>query len=178
MSCDNGQNDPNTLNWDQASADDNIRMIINGGGVDDNGLFWLGQSGVGTFSQSLGKQFTRIPDYECSLEQPCNHELFCDEIGARSTWNADNVDQAKAGLSGTSVYFKSRWGFFTLIALQNLNRQLTNQYVAIKDALGVLTLDTFLIGDFFPTPDGQLNIVNALTGLGTIFSVLSGSYPL
>ena len=55
---------------------------------------------------------------------------------------------------------------------------MSNQYVAIKGALGVLALDTFIIGDFYPSPDQSFNIVNALTGLGTIFSILSGFVPV
>ncbi|KAI4283781.1 MAG: hypothetical protein L6R38_001946 [Xanthoria sp. 2 TBL-2021] len=74
---------------------------------------------------------------------------------------------------GTSV-LRSVWVFFVVSALQIINQQLSNQYVAIKVALGVLDLDTFLISDFFPKPDARFNIVNALTGLGTILSVVSG----
>ena len=69
------------------------------------------------------------------------------------------------------------WGLPALISLQNINQQLSNQYVAIKGALGILALDTFSVGDFYPTPDGRFNIVNALTGLGTILSVVSGFVP-
>lgn len=48
-------------------------------------------------------------------------------------------------------------------ALQNINQQLLNQYVAIKRALEVLALDTFRIDNFSLKPDGRFNIGNALT---------------
>ncbi|KAL8791160.1 MAG: hypothetical protein Q9195_005999 [Heterodermia aff. obscurata] len=70
-----------------------------------------------------------------------------------------------------------QWGLLALNSLKNINQQLSNQYTAIKGALGLLALDTFSVGDFFPSPDGRFNIVNALTGLGTIFSVISGFVP-
>ena len=73
---------------------------------------------------------------------------------------------------------RSVWGFFALSALQIINQQLSNQYVAIKGALGILALTTFSIGDFFPKPDARFNIVNALSGLGTILSVVSGFVPI
>lgn len=86
----------------------------------------------------------------------------CDDIGSHVAMGR-----------GTSV-LRSVWVFFVVSALQIINQQLSNQYVAIKVALGVLDLDTFLISDFFPKPDARFNIVNALTGLGTILSVVSG----
>ena len=67
-----------------------------------------------------------------------------------------------------------KWSLYALHSLQNINRPLSNQYVAIKAAGIALALVTFSIGDFILTLDGRLNIVNALTGLGTILSVVSG----
>ncbi|KAL8765932.1 MAG: hypothetical protein Q9209_007129 [Squamulea sp. 1 TL-2023] len=77
---------------------------------------------------------------------------------------------ARGSLAATLKVF----GFFALTALQIINQHLFNQYIAIKGALGVLALDTFLISDFFPKPDARFNTVNALSGLGTILSVVSG----
>lgn len=65
-----------------------------------------------------------------------------------------------------------------LIALQNLNQQLHNQWEAINAALAELSLNTFLNDDFFPTPRQGFDLTDALTGLGTIFSVVSGFVPL
>ncbi|KAL8787516.1 MAG: hypothetical protein Q9213_002174 [Squamulea squamosa] len=67
-----------------------------------------------------------------------------------------------------------KWSY---ILTATTDQQLSNQYIAIKGALGVLGLDIFLVGDFFPKADAQFNIVNALTGLGTILSVVSGFVP-
>ena len=160
------------------SIDQHIRMFLTGGGIDDSGLYWLGQSTGDKFSQALGKQLTAIPNYKCSLEHPCNSDLNCHEIGARSGYDAGGAGLNYPPSSGATLYLQVYWGFLTLIAVQNINQQLSNQYVAIKGALGVLALDTFLIGDFFPSPDARFNIINALTGLGTILSIISGFVPV
>ena len=64
-----------------------------------------------------------------------------------------------------------------LNSLKNINQQLNNQYIAIKSALELLALNTFTIGNFYPSPDARFNVVNALTSLSTIFSVVSGFAP-
>ena len=70
------------------------------------------------------------------------------------------------------------WGLPALNSLRTINQQIYNQYVAIKGALGVLALDTFTIGDSSPNPDQYFNINNALTGLGTILSIVSEFVPV
>ncbi|KAI9706033.1 MAG: hypothetical protein M1836_005439 [Candelina mexicana] len=151
--------------WNATFTDENLQTFITGG-LDTNGVYWPGQHATESFSQALGGQLTKIAGFQCSLEHPCNYQFDCAEIGS---WRPINL--------GTQV-FRSDWGRCALAALQNINLQLNNQYVAIKGALGVLGLDTFSIDDFFPMPDGRFDIADALTGLGTIFSVVSGFVPV
>ncbi|KAI9725891.1 MAG: hypothetical protein M1835_003800, partial [Candelina submexicana] len=125
-----------------------------------------GQKATESFSQALGRQLTQIADIQCSLEHTCNYQFDCGQIGS---WRSISL--------GAQVY-PSYWGRCALAALQNINLQLNNQYVAIKGALGVLGLDTFFIDDFFPKPDGRFEIADALTGLGTVLSVFSGFVPV
>ncbi|KAL8688563.1 MAG: hypothetical protein Q9218_005561 [Villophora microphyllina] len=136
------------------------------GGIDTSGIYWPGQASSGTFSQAIGRQLTNLANYDCSLEHPCNYQANCDDIGTRTY------------TSISTPVLRFDWGFFALNALQNINQQLNNQYVAIKGALGVLALDTFSISNFFPKPDRRFNIVRALSGLGTILSVITGIVPV
>ena len=152
-------------NWEATKTSENIQ-IFRQGGQDSEGVSWPGQPPDETFSQSLGSQLTKIGDYHCSLENPCTYKLQCDGVGS---WSS--IQQ------GTAV-LQSIWGYFAIIAMQNINQHLTNQWIAIKGALGLLALDTFQIKDFFPRPDAKLNIVNALTGLGTIFAIVGGFVPV
>ncbi|KAI9719249.1 MAG: hypothetical protein M1812_003579 [Candelaria pacifica] len=74
-------------------------------------------------------------------------------------------------------------GFYQLVRLTLRKydaklRLLSDKYLAIKGALGVLGLDTFLISDLFPAPDQRFDIGDTLTGLGTILSVVSGFVPV
>ncbi|KAL6716175.1 hypothetical protein ACLMJK_005741 [Lecanora helva] len=168
MQCSSEFFDLTAENWNLLKVDQNIQTFINGG-IDSESIFWPGPDPGQPLSSAMGKQFTRSGDYQCSLEHPCNHDFTCDDIGS---W----ISQSTSARG--NFILRSAWGFYALSAFQHLNQQLSNQYNAIKGALGVLALDSFLIGDFFPTADGKLDIVNALTGLGTIFSVLSGFVPI
>lgn len=128
-------------------------------------MYWKCQGDDGTFSQALGGSSTKIAISQCILERLCSYQLNCDEVGSYS-----------ASTLGSEVLGEV-WGLLALNSLININQQLPNQYITIKEALGILALDTFSIGDFFPSPDGCFNIVNALTGLGTILAVVSGFVP-
>ena len=150
--------------WDSSQAEKNIQTFISGG-IDTVGVYWPGQKSGETFAQALGSSLTGISAVQCSFEQRCHYQLSCDEIGSHS-----------AAMLGKEV-LPLEWGLPALNSLQNINQQLSNQYVAIKGAGVILALDTFSIGDFFPSPDGRLNMVKALTGLGTILSVVSGFVP-
>ncbi|KAL8761379.1 MAG: hypothetical protein Q9184_002494 [Pyrenodesmia sp. 2 TL-2023] len=151
--------------WISYDVDVNLQRFITGG-FDTEFVYWPGQSVDGPFSQALGGRLTQIANYQCSLEIPCAYQYVCDQIGS---WTAARLGKEVS---------RSPWGLLALTALQNINQQLTNQYIAIKGALGVLALDTFLISDFFPEADGQFDILNALTGLGTILSIISGFVPV
>ena len=150
--------------WNYLNVDSNLQTFVSGG-LDSCGVYWPGQAAGESFAQALGGSLTRIVDFDCSLESPCKYELDCRTIGS---YSASMLGQQVLGV---------QWGLPALISLQIINQQLNNQYIAIKGALGILALDTFSISDFFPSPDGRFNIVNALTGLGTILSVVSGFVP-
>ena len=101
-------------NWDHFQTDHTIGTFREGGGIDEAGIYWLGQSTEGAFSQTLGSQLTSLSEYECSLERPCNYGFSINDIGSRSSWNAGGPDQIK---NDTSVYFRSSWGYLALTAL-------------------------------------------------------------
>ncbi|KAI4255188.1 MAG: hypothetical protein L6R42_006853, partial [Xanthoria sp. 1 TBL-2021] len=164
--CPITHNSQSIADWEIANVDINLQRFI-AGGFDTEFVYWLGQAVDGRpFSQALGGQLTKIANYQCSLEIPCAYPYECTQVGS---WTAARL--------GKEVV-PSRWGLLALTALRNINQQLTNQYVAIKGALGVLALDTFLISDFFPEANGRFDVLNALTGLGTILSVFSGFVPV
>lgn len=163
--CSDSNYDLAAISWNNTNATENI-MTFQNGGQDSEGISWPGQPSDETFSQALGSQLTKIGDYKCSLENPCTYQFTCDQVGS---WTS--IQQGAAVL-------KSIWGYFALISLQNINQHLSNQYVAVKGALGLLALDTFLIDDYFPKRSSKFNIVNALTGLGTIFTIVGGFIPV
>ena len=146
-------------------TDENIQTFINGG-VDSLGIIWPGRDLDLSFSQDMGRQLTGIDNYQCSLESPCKHDLICSDIGSRTAYE------------GGREVWQSRPAFFFITALENINQQLSNQNVALKGALARLALDTFNIGDFFPKPEQGFGLINALSGLGTVFSILSGFVPV
>ena len=149
--------------WKIRNIDQNLQTFSSGG-LDTCGVYWPGQAAGESFAQALGGSLTRTA-FDCSLERPCEYEFDCNDIGSHT-----------AKMLGEQV-LGVEWGLAALSSLENINQQLSNQYTAIKGALGLLALDTFSIGDFFPSPDGRFNVVNALTGLGTILSVVSGFVP-
>ncbi|KAL8869433.1 MAG: hypothetical protein Q9174_004273, partial [Haloplaca sp. 1 TL-2023] len=66
---------------------------------------------------------------------------------------------------------------YAITALKNINRQLTNQYIALKGAAIGATLRTFSIQDFYPQPDKQFPLLDLLQGLTSAFALLSGFVP-
>lgn len=164
--CSTTQHGGPSTQWERNNVDINLQRFI-AGGFDTEFVYWLGQAVDDLpFSEALGGQLTKIANYQCSLEIPCAYQYVCTQVGS---WTAARL--------GKEV-LPSRWGLLALTALQNINRQMANQYTAIKGALGVLALDTFLISDFFPEANGRFDVLNALTGLGTILSVVSGFVPV
>ena len=157
--------DPIYLLWLNLRVDENIQTFIQGG-FDTQGTFWNGTGGDYTFSGAMGFQLLNLPGYECSLGDPCGRLPDCREIGSHMLLNR-----------GEAV-LQSSWGALALSALVNINQQLYNQYIAIKGATISVTLNTFNIGDFFPKPDAHFGLLDALTGLGTIFAVVAGFIPV
>lgn len=163
--CSGSEYEPNLENWNYFDVSPNLQIFIQGG-QDFEGVYWPGLAVDGPFAPALGKRLTKIPNYQCSLEYPCTYQFSCDEIGSSTAIGLGNE------------VLQSPWGYFALVSLQNLNQQLSNQYVAIKGALGILGLDTFVIDYFYFKSGSGFSLKNALTGLGTIFSVISGFVPV
>ena len=155
---------PTPSNWMDANTDTSIQTFMNGG-LDDLGIYWPGRDTDLPFTQDLGRQYTKYENFLCSLKNPCNEDLICSEVGSRVVLER-----------GREVY-RSRPAYFTMVALENINKQLSNQYNAIGDALAAISLDTWNIGDYFPRPVDDSGIIGALGALGPIFSLFSGFVP-
>ena len=155
---------PTAANWQDAQTDASIQTFIDGG-LDTLGIYWPGRDTSLPFTQDLGRQYTKYDNFQCSLKSPCDEDIVCSEVGSRAVLER-----------GRQIY-RSRPAYFTMVALENINKQLSNQYSAIGDALSAIALDTFNIGDFFPRPDDGSGILGALNGLGPIFSLFSGFVP-
>ena len=106
-------------------------------------------------------------DLTCSIRNPCTPTLDCNNIGS----------SLAAGFYYSSNFrIPSVWGYYALDAIKNINQQLSNTYQEMKDAFDSLALDAFQIDDFFPKKDASF-LLNGLTGLSTIFSVIGGFIP-
>ena len=152
--------------WVGYNVSRNIGVFQNGG-VDSEGVWWPGMSTLNdtSFSQALRSELLRQTGPPCSLESVCGGPLTCDDVG---TFRGTGV--------GTPIQ-TSTWGFMTLTAMFNINMQLKNHYDEMKSALELLGLKAFLIGDFYPKPDKSFGLLDALTGLGTAFSIFGGFIP-
>ena len=142
------------------------------GGVDGSLVRW---PGVGrdlnlyrtreTLTAALGRQMMGLLDYTCNLRNPCRVPLNCDQIGSRTA----------LGISG-KVY-RSTWGYYALITIQNLNQQLSNQFRAVNGA-GIRTLlNTLQIKDYWPDPDPRTDLRAGLSNLGNFFAAATGALP-
>ena len=145
-------------------------LLFRDGGLDRDWIRWpgLGTDTTGknkTLVGALGQQMMDILSYTCDLRSPCRVPLRCDEVGSRTA----------LGLSGR--VWRSRWGYFALIAIQNLNTQLANQFSAIDGAGIRAILDAFTIDNYWPHPNPVVDLSNALGGLSAIFSIASGVLP-
>ncbi|KAG8533909.1 uncharacterized protein KY384_001650 [Bacidia gigantensis] len=154
--------------WLDYHVDDNLQTFLKGG-IDTEGIWWPGADlSKQTLSKALGSQLQGSPDLECNIESPCTDQIDCNQIGSRA--------MIALGTTPTAVA-KSQWGFYALFALEKISQQLFNQYGELKDALNRLALDTFTIGDFFPSPDQGFKLQNAITGMSTIFGIVGGFVP-
>ena len=171
--------------WDAAGTDPNLQIFIQSG-RDSEGLWWQGPKVVGervydntsdtyitawwppesrSFSVALGRQALGYVGTECSLESPCLPDIDCKDTGSHIA----------LGL-GQGVYPEA-WVECAIAAAKNINQQLSNQYVAIKGAAIVATLQTFRIQDFFPDPNKSFGLLNALQGLASAFAIIGGFVP-
>ena len=163
--CTSDAYNPTVDNWNNAATDLTLLVFVQGGLADD-GIYWPGRYTQLSFSQDLGRQATEYSNLQCSLRQPCDEDITCDEVGSRTVYEL-----------GRSIY-RSRAAYFILVALENINRQLSNQYSAIGDALTAIGFETWNIDDFFPKSNDGSRILGALKGLGSVLSVLSGFVPV
>ncbi|KAI9777998.1 MAG: hypothetical protein M1835_005086 [Candelina submexicana] len=58
-----------------------------------------------------------------------------------------------------------------------MNQQLVNQYNELEDAIESLALDAFSIDDFYPEKAQDFSLLNSLTGLSGIFTIVGGFVP-
>ena len=160
-------NDPyfkNATLWTDAEVTLNLE-VFKKGGLDTQRVRWEGLQSSGdsneTLVSALYRNLLSVPNYDCDLRNPCRLPLDCEKVGSRSA----------LGLSGT--IYTELWPYLVLVAIQNFNQALTNQFNAIDSAAIRATLDTFTIDGFFPSPSPKVDLTNSLSNLGTIFSVLS-----
>ncbi|KAI9699734.1 MAG: hypothetical protein M1836_002768 [Candelina mexicana] len=69
------------------------------------------------------------------------------------------------------------WVLLASSAFKNINQQLVNQYSELKDAIESLALDAFSIDDFYPEKAQDFSLLNSLTGLSGIFTIVGGFVP-
>ena len=147
-----------------ASADEGIQTFIEGG-CDPDGDWWQRYDRSQAYSEALGFQLLGIRGFTCLLQNPCNAPLYCQNIGSHLVFGVNRP------------IIPSRWGYFALSSIENINKQLSNQYLALQSASIKATLATFNIDDIFPKPNKQIFLFDVLTGLGTIFAVVTGFAP-
>ena len=153
-------------NWELTAVDINLQTALQGG-TDSDGIFWQGQEPNEKFSQSIGRQLWGEQGVQCTLENPCRPDLRCEDIGS----------QTAVSLGMGNHVLKSRWAFLATSAIKNINEELWNQYNQLENAIESLALDAFNSDDFFPVKGQNWNLLEGLSGLGTIFSILGGFIP-
>ena len=160
-------------NWDASKTDQGLQTFINGGSdimqyipSASSGIWWPGLQENDTLANELGRQLLGRPDFQCTLEVPCKADLKCGDIGSRTALALQNE------------ILKSRWGFFVIASLLNLNQQMSNQWHAIGAAAASTALDTFNIDTFYPDDHEDNGIAGILSGLGSVMSLFSGIAPV
>ena len=158
--------------WRSANVADNL-IAFRDGGLDDQFVYWPGlrpdsyYDRKDTFVQALGREFLDVRKHNCDLRKVCTVPLRCEEVGSKNV----------LGLGG-SLLMRSKWAFFALTAIQNLNSQLSNTFNALDSAAIRTILDTFSIDQFFPTPNPQTDLTNSLQNLASIVSIVSWFAPI
>ena len=166
--CDSDYYATTADNWNAAGTDTNLEKLWARTGADSQKIWWRGRAEGDKFSKFLGRTMSATENFQCSLESRCHLDLDCTQTGSR-----------KALALGTNrLVLQSRWGYFALTALANINDQLSNQYVAIKGAAIRATLDTFNIDDFYPQKNQQFSLRNVISGCGTVFALIGGFTPI
>ncbi|KAL8774221.1 MAG: hypothetical protein Q9209_000972 [Squamulea sp. 1 TL-2023] len=118
-----------------------------------------------TLTVALGRQMMGLSDYTCDLRKPCRVPLQCDQIGSRTA----------LGISGK--VFRSNWGYYALITIQNLNQQLSNQFSAV-DGAGIRSiLNALTIKNYWPDPNPKTDLRFTLANLGNFFAAATAVLP-
>ena len=154
----------NPVSWQGLGVDENLQIFL-AGGIDNQGIPWTGLQN-GTLSAAIGAQMLNEEGYSCSLEDPCTTQIGCERIGSYSF------------LPFREPVLNLDWVYPMVGAFQNINQQLSNQYKAIDVSAIDSALATFNIDDFYPQPKAPSGLLDALIGLGTIFSIVGGFVPV
>ena len=149
--------------WQVFDVDANLQIFL-AGGIDNQGIPWTGLQNR-TLSAAIGAQMLNEEDYICSLEDACTTQIGCERIGSYSF------------LPFGQPVLNLGWVYCVVEAFQNINQQLSNQYKAIDVSAIDSALATFNIDDFYPQPKPPSGLLDALIGLGTIFSIAGGFVP-
>ena len=150
--------------WQMFDVDSNLQIFL-AGGIDNQGIPWTGLQDK-TLSAAIGAQMLNEEGYSCSLEDACTTQIGCERIGSYSF------------LPFGQPVLNLGWVYLVVEAFQNINQQLSNQYKAIDVSAIDSTLATFNIDDFYPQPKPPSGLLDALIGLGTIFSIAGGFVPV
>ena len=164
--CESARFDLTRENWQLFDVDAVLHTTITGG-VDQRGFYWEGRRANEPVAQTVGRQFWNHRGVECTVKSPCHMDLDCTKIGSFTALRLGYFDQS---VKRPAIFLASA-------AFVNLEQQLTNQYIELKDAIESLALDTFGIDIFSPAKSVDFGIQNSLTGPGTIFTVLGGFIP-
>ena len=156
------ENDPTY--WQEFGVDANLQIFL-AGGIDNQGIPWTGLQNR-TLSAAIGEQMLNEEGYRCSLEDTCTTQIGCERIGSYSF------------LPFGQPVLNLGWVYLVVGAFQNINQQLSNQYKAIDVSAIDSALATFNIDDFYPQPKPPSGLLDALIGLGTIFSIVGGFVPV
>ena len=149
--------------WQVFDVDANLQIFL-AGGIDNQGIPWTGLQNK-TLSAAIGAQMLNEEGYSCSLEDACTTQIGCERIGSYSF------------LPFGQPVLNLGWVYCMVEAFQNINQQLSNQYKAIDVSAIDSALATFNIDDFYPQPKQPSGLLDALIGLGTIFSIVGGFVP-